>query len=140
MSISLGPVSLGYVSFYVPDVAAAVRFYVTAFGLTQRFLTPEEDYGELDTGTTVLSFVATGLAEHNLAAAGGFSPLDRSKPPVGATISLVTDDVPAALAAGVEAGGTAYTEPVTKPWGQTVAYLVDPHGILVEICTPVAGA
>jgi uncharacterized glyoxalase superfamily protein PhnB len=40
----------------------------------------------------------------------------------------------------VEAGGTTYVEPIDKPWGQTVAYLRDPNGLLVEIATPVAGA
>ena len=28
------------------------------------------------------------------------------------------------------------SEPATKPWGQTVAYLRDNSGFLVEICTP----
>ncbi|MEM9656616.1 MAG: VOC family protein [Actinomycetota bacterium] len=129
-------VSLGYVSFYVSDVPAAVRFYTHAFGFARRLLTPEEDYGEVDTGATVLSFVSNDLAETNLAAAGGFTRLDASAPPAGATISLITHDVPAALAAAVDAGGRVYTGPVDKPWGQTVAYLIDPHGILVEIATP----
>ena len=130
-------VSLGYIIFYVPDVAAAVQFYTEAFGLTARFVTPEGDYGELETGQSVLAFVSNELADTNLAAAGGFTPLDPSKPPVGASITLVTDDVAAAVAAAVAAGGRQYTAPVDKPWGQTVAYLVDPQGILLEVATPV---
>jgi catechol 2,3-dioxygenase-like lactoylglutathione lyase family enzyme len=27
----------------------------------------------------------------------------------------------------------------TMPWGQTIAYVADPNGFLVELCTPVAG-
>ncbi|MEM9132796.1 MAG: VOC family protein [Actinomycetota bacterium] len=130
--------TLGYVSFYVPDVAAALRFYVEAFGLEQRFLTPENDYGELATGETTLSFVAHGLAGDNLAAAGGFTPLDTGGAPVGAGIVLVTDDVPTAVEAALAAGARPYTDPVDKPWGQTVAYVIDPSGILVELATPVA--
>lgn len=130
-------VSLGYVIFYVPDVAAALGFYVGAFEMEQRMLTPEGDYGELDTGQSTLAFVSNELADNNLATAGGFTPLDTAKPPAGASITLVTEDVSAAVSAAVGAGGRQYTEPVQKPWGQTVAYVIDPHGILLEIATPV---
>lgn len=130
-------VSLGYVIFYVPDVPAALRFYVGAFEMEQRLLTPEGDYGELDTGQSTLAFVSNELADSNLAAVGGFTALDSAGPPVGASITLVTDDVPAAVSAAVSAGGRQYTEPVQKPWGQTVAYVIDPQGILLEIATPV---
>jgi len=30
--------------------------------------------------------------------------------------------------------------PEAMPWGQTTAYVTDPNGFLVEICTPVAHA
>ncbi|MEL7155268.1 MAG: VOC family protein [Actinomycetota bacterium] len=132
-------VTLGYVSYYVDDVEASLRFFVDAFGLEQRFITPEKDYGELVTGQTTLGFVSRELATDNLGAAGGFTPLDPTRPPVGATITLVTDDVPATAATAIGAGARSYTEPVEKPWGQTVAYLVDPNGILIEVATPVAG-
>ncbi len=56
---------------------------------------------------------------------------------MGATIGLVTDDVSATVAAATQAGGTGYTEPVEKPWGQTVAYIRDPNGILIEVATAV---
>jgi len=49
---------------------------------------------------------------------------------------LVTSDVPALYARAVKAGATAVSEPATKPWGQTVAYLRDKDGHLVELCTP----
>lgn len=130
-------VSLGYIIFYVPDVQSAVRFYTDAFGLEPRFVTPEADYGELETGQSVLAFVAHELADTNLAAAGGFTPLDPKAPPVGASLTMVTDDVPAAVSAAVAAGGRQYTDPVEKPWGQTVAYVIDPQGILLEVATPV---
>ncbi len=50
----------------------------------------------------------------------------------------VTVDVPALFARAVNAGGTAVTEPATKPWGETVAYLRDNSGHLVELCTPLS--
>ena len=51
--------NLGYVIFYVADVEASVAFYERAFGLTRRFVSPDNDYGELDTGATTLSFASS---------------------------------------------------------------------------------
>jgi uncharacterized glyoxalase superfamily protein PhnB len=56
--------------------------------------------------------------------------------PLGVEIALVTSDVPALYARAVKAGATAVNEPAAKPWGQTVAYLRDKAGHLVELCTP----
>lgn len=131
-------VSLGYVILYVSDVPAAIDFYRTAFGMEERFITPDKDYGELATGATTLAFVANELAETNLGAAGGFTALDASPSPVGVTVVLVTEDVPAAVDAAVEAGARLYVEPTEKPWGQTVGYVIDPFGALVELATPIA--
>lgn len=131
-------VTLGYVIVYVPDVAAAVQFYEAAFGLEARFVTPENDYGELETGATVLAFASQELASSNLDDAGGFAPLSPEERPPGMVITLLTDDVAGILASCVEAGGRLYADPVEKPWGQTVAYVVDPFGALVEVATPVA--
>jgi hypothetical protein len=36
----------------------------------------------------------------------------------------------------VAAGALPAAEPVRKPWGQTVAYVRDLDGFLVELCTP----
>ncbi len=130
-------VQLGYTIFYVDDVAATLRFFVEAFGLEQKMLTPEGDYGELDTGKTTLAFASTDLASANLEAAGGFTKLEADTPPPAASITLVTGDIEPVMRDALDAGATLYVDPVDKPWGQTVAYLRDPNGILVEIATPV---
>ncbi len=39
-------------------------------------------------------------------------------------------------ARALEAGFTPFVEPRVMPWGQTVAYVRDPDGVLVELCTP----
>jgi len=130
-------VHFGYTIFYVDDVAATLRFFVEAFGLDQKTLTPDGDYGELDTGPTTLAFASTGLASTNLDAAGGFARLEADAPPPAASITLITGDVDLATRQAIEAGATPYVDPVDKPWGQTVAYVRDRNGILVEIATPV---
>ena len=57
--------------------------------------------------------------------------------PLGMEIGLSTQDVPAAYAQALSAGAQGLTPPITKPWGQVVAYVRCPDGTLVEICTPI---
>jgi uncharacterized glyoxalase superfamily protein PhnB len=109
--MSAPSVSLGYVILCVKDVAASLAFYEAAFGLSRRFFHDDgvNAYGELETG-------ATRLARN---------------------VALVTADVSALFARAVKAGAKAMCEPAAKPWGQTVAYVRDNSGHLVELCTPV---
>jgi lactoylglutathione lyase len=51
----------------------------------------------------------------------------------GVEIALVVEDVEVAFRSALEAGATKEAEPKTKPWGQIVAYVRDPDGVLVEI-------
>ncbi|MFT4976724.1 MAG: lactoylglutathione lyase [Myxococcota bacterium] len=126
---------LGYTIFYVPDVPAALAFYEAAFGLKVRFVTDEGDYGELETGATVLAFAGEALAGSH-----GFS-FDPQRPPhrPAMELALVTDDVQAAYDRALTAGATSLAAPSRKPWGQEVCYVSDLNGFTVEICTPVGG-
>jgi uncharacterized glyoxalase superfamily protein PhnB len=45
--------------------------------------------------------------------------------------------VRAAFDASLAAGAIAVVEPTDKPWGQTVSYVRDLNGFLVELCSPV---
>lgn len=130
-------VSLGYIIFYVDDVAGTVSFFEAAFGLDRRFVTAENDYGEVETGATTLAFVSLDLARTNLDGAGGFMLPDEDKP-APASVTFVTTDVAGAVAAATAAGGRTYMDPVDKPWGQTVAYVLGPSNLLIEVATPVA--
>jgi uncharacterized glyoxalase superfamily protein PhnB len=129
-------VSLGYVILYVNDVSAALSFYEEAFGLARRFFHDDNGkaYGELETGATRLAFASLELAKMHLKQEIVAAAPDRA--PLGVEIALVTSDVPALYARAVKAGATAVNEPAAKPWGQTVAYLRDKAGHLVELCTP----
>lgn len=129
--------TLGYTIFTVEDVGETLTFFQNAFGFPRRMLTPENDYGELETGETTLAFVSASLAQDNLGAAGGIGSFDPNSPPLPASITLTTPDVDDVLTRAIEYGATSYVPPVDKPWGQRVAYLRDPNGILLEIATPV---
>lgn len=134
--MSLPPVSLGYVILYVRDVSAALAFYEEAFGLSRRFFHDDNGkaYGELETGATRLAFASLELAKTHLKQEIRAASPDQA--PLGVEIALVTRDVPALFARAVKAGATAVSEPAAQPWGQTVAYLRDKEGHLVELCTP----
>ena len=127
---------LGYVILHVPDVAEAVAFYERAFNLTRRFVHDSGHYAETETGATALAF-----ASHALIQANGL-PLRSAGPdalPFGAEIALVTENVEAAFRRALDAGASAAVEPAARPWGQVVGYVRDLNGVLVELCTPVAG-
>jgi len=128
--------SLGYVILYVKDVSATLAFYEKAFGLTRRFFHDDNGkaYGELETGAARLAFASLALAEEHLKQEIAVAAPD--KPPLGFEIALVTVNVPELFARAAKAGAAPVSEPATKPWGQTVAYVRDNNGFLVELCTP----
>ncbi|MGF1509730.1 MAG: VOC family protein [Myxococcota bacterium] len=124
----------GYTILYVPDVEEAIAFYERAFGLRRRFVHESGDYGELDTGSTTLSFASEALVR-----SGGvdFRSGRVSEASLPIEIAFVTDDVSAAFRKALDAGAVQVLEPEQKPWGQTVSYVRDLNGFLVEMCTPV---
>lgn len=123
-----------YTILYVKDVAQSVTFYERAFGLKQRFIDESRQYAEMNTGETTLAFASNELANSNLPQ--GFQENSLSKSPAGIEIGFVAEDVTAAFAQAVEAGAVTVVAPKVKPWGQTVAYVRDLDGILVELCSP----
>ena len=123
-----------YTILYVPDVVRAIEFYEGAFGFQRGFIHESGEYGELQTGQTVLSFASLALANSNLK--DGVTPSDPQRPPAAFEVAFSTDDVAAAFARATAAGAISVSPPKQKPWGQTVAYVRDLNGNLVELCTP----
>ena len=121
----------GYAIAYVEEPERSVAFWESAFGLKRRFVDESGQYAEMETGATTLAFASNELGRSNLPA--GFRRNDPSEPPAGVEIALVAEDVEATFDRALEAGAVAVAEPKTKPWGQTVAYVRDPDGVLVEI-------
>jgi uncharacterized glyoxalase superfamily protein PhnB len=126
-------VRFGYAINYVPDVESALSFFEKAFDMKRKFITEEKDYGELDTGETVLSFATHELGNSNFQ--GGYVSASESEKPLGVEIALVTDDVALAHNQAIESGAIELKTPETKPWGQVVSYVRCPSGILLELCT-----
>jgi lactoylglutathione lyase len=127
--------NFAYTILYVRNVERSVEFYEHAFGLTRRFIGDDRNYAEMNTGATTLSFSANEFMHAHFP--DGFTENDPSRPPMGYEIAFTTDNVAQAYEQAVAAGATATNPPEQKPWGQTVAYVRDLDGILVELCTPI---
>lgn len=122
---------LGYTILYVLDVSKTVKFYEQAFGLQTRFLHESGDWAEMETGSTSLGFCSRRL----------IAELDKhpKAPDLNSPsfeIAFITEDVPAALDRALAAQATLVQKPEQMPWGQTIAYVGDLDGFLVELCTP----
>lgn len=117
---------------WVADVPASVDFYERAFGLRRKWLREEGDYAQLDTGQTTLQ-----LAVETAAPTTGVDirPHRPDQAAAAVQLSLAVDDVAAGYQQALAAGAAAVAEPVTKPWGQVVAYVRDIDGVLVELST-----
>jgi catechol 2,3-dioxygenase-like lactoylglutathione lyase family enzyme len=73
---------LGFVTLYVPDMAATVEFNEHAFGLSRRFVHESGRYAEMETGATALAF------------AGGGPSCPRHATPSGAVVSIRNQPAP----------------------------------------------
>ena len=130
---SLPSARFGWTILHVPDVPAAIACYERAFGMRRRFVAPGGEYGELETGATALAFASHSLVDR----IGAHGPTGRD-PAGGFELALVFEpaDVAHAYERAVAAGCDAVRPLATMPWGQTVGYVRDPNGFLIEICTP----
>lgn len=133
---SVKQMKFGYTIIYVADVAATVEFYERAFDLKRRFVHESGQYAEMETGATVLAFTGDELASQSVTP--DYIPNKPESHPGGFEIAFTAEDVPASFAKAVNAGAAVVKEPATKPWGQTVGYVRDLNGIIVEIGTSVS--
>ncbi len=127
-------IKFAYTILYVSDVKKTAEFYSKSFGFEVRFIAPGDEYAELSTGTTTLSFAAHSLAGSNRQ--NGFQESTLQSKPFGMELGFTTVDVPALVEKALANGATLLEEPREKPWGQLVAYVRDLDGFLIEICTP----
>jgi lactoylglutathione lyase len=127
-------INFAYTILYVRDVEKSISFYEKAFEFKRKFVTPDNSYGELDTGNTTLSFASLSQAASNLKS--GFQESNLSKQPFAIEIAFSTNEVEKVYEAALAAGAVAESPATHKSHGQTVAYVRDPEGFLIEICTP----
>jgi len=125
-------IKFGGTAIYVDNVRVALDFYGRAFGFKTRFFDKALQYGELETGSTVVAFASHQLGEMLMPGAY-VRPVSG---PAGVEIAFLVPDVPAAFANAVAAGALPLAQPKTMPWGATVAYLRGPEGTIIGLSTP----
>jgi len=126
-----------YTILYVASVPDTLTFYEKAFGFSRKFMTPEQDYGELISGETTIAFASHELGNANFSA--GFESFSPNTKPMGAEMAFTSSDIEADFQRALDAGATEYVPLTQKPWGQKVGYVRDNNGFLIEICTPMQG-
>jgi catechol 2,3-dioxygenase-like lactoylglutathione lyase family enzyme len=117
----------------VKDVAASRAFWGDALGIELGEAAP--GYWATDDLPGVRHFGLWPLAEAAEACFGTSEwPADIPEPSAGIELDLESADAVAPAAAELEAlGYRLLVEPKVEPWGQTVARLLSPEGILVGI-------
>lgn len=119
---------LGFTMVFVRDVQAAKTFMEQAFGFKTRTVSPNGAYCEFE-GPTALGLVDAAFAQQS---AKGVTLVPGA---VSACLGIITADVDTAWQRALTAGAMSVCAPVTKPWGQRVAQVVTPQGIMVELGT-----
>ena len=132
--MSPSSVNLAYVVIFVPDVAAAVVFYESAFGLTARMST--KAFAQLETGGVTLAFGAEFNERSELPEGFAFHENRPQATPAGVQISFASEDVQAAFDRAVAAGCQPVVPPTRQPWGQIISRVRDLNGVLVSIVSP----
>lgn len=132
----LTSMKFGYTILYVNDVEATLNFYERAFGLKRKMLDEGKQYGELDTEGTTLAFAANGFVRSHMPVKFEEAGPSKAAPPI--ELGMVTQDVENSFRKAVAVGAVEVQKPEKKPWGQTVGYVRDINGFLVEICSPIS--
>ncbi|WP_374120240.1 VOC family protein [Exiguobacterium acetylicum] len=123
-------IQYGYTILYVEDTARTLTFYRDVLGLSVK--AEHGSYIEFETGQTTLAFntredVQRLIPDYTIPSGKAQQTLE---------IGFVTDDVPTLFQKVEAAGYKTVLTPVEKPWGQVVAYVLDPDGHLIELGTP----
>lgn len=124
------------VCLYVDDVARTLDFYGRAFGFKTRHFDEEMQYGELDTGETILA-VAAHETGTRLTQGEYVRPADGK--PAAVELGFLAADVAEAFEKAVQAGGKPVEEPKVRPWGWTTAYVRGIDGMLICLASPPGG-
>jgi len=82
-----------YTILYVDNVTETIEFHENAFGFSRKLITPENDYGELISRETTISFASIALGNSNFK--NGFNSITKSKKPFGVEIAFNTENIEA---------------------------------------------
>ena len=113
----------------VDAIGPVRRFYEAVFQATTEYVFP-------DTGDPV--YVTLRVGDSSVALGLGTGPAMYGEIPLpasghGVDLCIYVADLEEAVAAAPGAGGAVVVAPTDTPWGERVAYLRDPQGIMVLV-------
>jgi lactoylglutathione lyase len=123
--------------FFVADVEETLAFYNRTLDIPTYYLHPSRGYGELQTGKALLAFISRTFIE-DMSLFGDIPIVypRPGEPTIGAQVTFMTEHLDEVWQKAVAAGAVVHKPPAQKPWGQTVGFLFDPNGVIVELCSP----
>lgn len=121
--------ALRYVVLYVKDLKCSITFYRDLLGLPIR--AEHGTYVEFETGSTVLVM----NTRENTAEITGLNIPESINHSQTFELGFIVEDVNTIVEKLRDHEVPIISEPVTKPWGQIVAYVADPDGHFIEICS-----
>jgi lactoylglutathione lyase len=121
--------SMRYVILYVQDIERSISFYKDLLGFPIRG--EHGTYIEFDTGSTILGI----NTRENARNCTGLDVPNSTSCTQTFELAFVVDDVISTIEQLREMNVPILIEPIVKPWGQTVAYIADPDGHFIEICS-----
>ncbi|KAJ7558291.1 hypothetical protein O6H91_04G032400 [Diphasiastrum complanatum] len=133
----ISPAKYAYTIIYVRDVEKAARFYSQAFAFNVRRVDNSRRWAELETGPTTIAFTPLNQRETRITGGVQTPPLD--EPRHNVEISFSFPDVDAAFQHAVNVGALPVAEPELKEWGQKVAYVRDPDGVVIRLGSDISG-
>jgi uncharacterized glyoxalase superfamily protein PhnB len=124
-------IKFSHTIFYVKNVLQTIHFYESVFEIKLKFVHESKAYAELMTGDVTLAFSSEELGKMNLPS--GFQKNSAHALPHACEIVFTTDNPEQLYQKAIKSGAISLSSPQEKPWGQVVAYVRDPNGILIEI-------
>ncbi|WP_274308676.1 VOC family protein [Solibacillus daqui] len=123
--------SMKYIILYVNDFDKAMQFYNIVLKLPIKM--QQDTYVEFDTGNTILA-INTRKSVKEIT---GLNIPESAFTTQTFEVGFVVEDVQSTINELKQQGVIIIKEPITKPWGQTVAYIADPDGHFIEICSEI---
>lgn len=123
--------TMKYIILYVNDLEATVHFYKDMLGLPIKM--QQGSYVEFNTGATTLSINTRQSIKEDI----GLSVPEASAATQTFEVGFVVEEVESTIEQLRAQGVKIIKEPMIKPWGQTVAYIADPDGHYIEICSAI---
>ncbi|MGH1285997.1 VOC family protein [Bacillus toyonensis] len=118
-----------YIILYVEKFEECLKFYKDTLQLPIK--AEHGTYIEFNTGSTILAM----NTREDVKELTGLPLTEGELQSSHFELGFVVENVQETIEQFREQGIKVLVEPIVKPWGQTIAYIADPDGNYIEICS-----